>query len=648
MAIAQMKKLSVVALQKDTRRLIADLQKLRCVEVSGDLRFPAESDKPTAADADVSQEMGILLSQIASARRAIEFLTAYDTGKHALFAPPMEASIDDFDSGLDAVILEEVQAANALAEQISQAKASAARLEGESTALQPWIGEQLALPGDKTAYTCSLCGTLPLNTDMAAIDEKLADLACVTREVYTDKTVRAIVLIAHREDFDAARKILSAAGFAVCPIQASAAAGYAAGAAADRMLRLEDTQKALEQLEKSAAETAAAQLSDIRALYDILITRQERLRAQNCGLRTEQTMLISGWVPVQAMKKTKALLEKYGAAYSFSDPSEEENAPVLLMNRSISRNFESILSMYDLPKYGRFDPTAIMSVFYTIIFGLMFADVCYGAILVIGCLAGLRLLHLKESMRRFLKMFAVCGVSCIIGGILFGSYFGDLPVAILEGFGGKENVPSTALWFDMIEDPIMMLLLSLGVGAAHMVTAFIIKFVILVRDGHIFDAIADVGSWLILFAGIGVYFLQPTAGWTLVGIGTVMLICTQGRQEKNIVMRFLKGIMSLYDIVGYLSDLLSYSRILALSLASAVIASVMNLLGTMGGLNPGGLILFVLVFFLGHTINFLVNVLGSYVHTSRLQYIEFFGKFYEGGGRPFTPLEPQSKYVILK
>ena len=127
-----------------------------------------------------------------------------------------------------------------------------------------------------------------------------------------------------------------------------------------------------------------------------------------------------------------------------------------------------------------------------------------------------------------------------------------------------------------------------------------------------------------------------------------MLICTQGRQEKNIIMKFLKGIMSLYDIVGYLSDLLSYSRILALSLASAVIASVMNLLGTMGGLSVGGILLFVLVFILGHTINFFVNILGAYVHTSRLQYIEFFGKFYEGGGRAFAPLEPKSKYVTFK
>lgn len=648
MAVAQMKKLSVAVLQKDAQRLIADLQKLRCVEVSGDFLPGAEADKLPAPGTDVSRETGTLMSQIASVRRAIEFLTAYDTGKHSLFDPPMEASIDDFDSGLDAITLDEVREANALAAQIAEAEEKLVQMESEYRAYQPWIGGEIALPGGKTAHTRFLCGTLPLNADMAAIDAKLADLACVSQEVYADKTIRALVLIAHREDFDAAHKILSAGGFTVCPVQASVSQGYAAGAAADCMQRLEHGRQNLERLKKSAREMAAARLGDVKALYDVLITRQDRLLAQSRTVQTEQTALIGGWVPAQSMEKTKALLERYGAAYSFEDAAEGDDAPVMLVNRRVSRNFESILSMYDLPQYGRFDPTAIMSVFYTIIFGLMFADVCYGAVLVIGCLAGLKLLHLKESMRRFLKMFAICGVSCIIGGVLFGGYFGDLPIAILEGFGGRENVPSTAVWFDMIEDPIMMLLLSLGVGAVHMITAFIIKFIILVRDGHVFDAIADVGSWLILFAGIGVYFIQSTAGLILAGVGVVMLICTQGRQEKNIIMRLLKGVMSLYDIVGYLSDLLSYSRILALSLASAVIASVMNLLGTMGGLSVGGILLFVLVFILGHTINFFVNILGAYVHTSRLQYIEFFGKFYEGGGRAFAPLEPKSKYVTFK
>ncbi len=644
MAVAQMKKLSVVALEKDTQRLIIELQKLKCVEVSKN----DFADVQMVSAVDVSQEMGALLSHIALIRRAIAFLTTYETGKHTIFDPPMEASIDDFDSGLDTIAMDEVRTANTLAEKIAYTEGELLRLEGKYGAYQPWIGEDIVLPGDRTAYTRYLCGTLPLNADMAAIDERLADLAHELIEIYTDKTVRALLLVAHKEDFDEARKVLAVGGFVVCPVRASAAEGYAAGAAASCMQQIEELRQELEKLKKAAKKMADTRLTDIKALHDIFLTRQDRLSAIGRTAETEKTVLISGWVPACAQDKTKRLLEKYDAAYSFDDPKADEEVPVLLSNRPAARNFESVLSMYALPRYGRFDPTAIMSVFYTIIFGLMFADVGYGAVMVIGCMAALKLLHPSESMRQFLRMFAICGASCIIGGILFGGYFGDLPVAVMEGFGGRQNMPTLAVWFDMVEEPIMMLVLSLGVGAVHMVTAFVIKFIILVRDGYVFDAIADVGSWLVLFAGAGVYFARPMAGAILAGLGGLMLICTQGRHEKNGFMRLLKGVMSLYDIVGYLSDLLSYSRILALSLASAVIASVMNLLSTMGGFTVGGIILFIVVFLLGHVINFLVNILGTYVHTSRLQYIEFFGKFYESGGRAFAPLEPKSKYVNFK
>ena len=236
----------------------------------------------------------------------------------------------------------------------------------------------------------------------------------------------------------------------------------------------------------------------------------------------------------------------------------------------------------------------------------------------------------------------------MIAGALFGGYFGDLPNAVRQNFGGVKDVKSPAVMFDMIENPMAFLVVSLAVGAVHLVSGMVIKFIMLVKDGHPLDAVFDVGSWLILFAGIGVYFVSSTVGLVMAGAGALMLVLTQGRHEKNIIMKLGKGLLSLYDIVSYASDLLSYSRILALGLASAVIASVVNLLGTMGGPTVTGIILFTVVFLLGHTINFLVNILGTYVHTSRLQYIEFFGKFFEAGGREFSPLKYETKYVNLK
>ena len=162
------------------------------------------------------------------------------------------------------------------------------------------------------------------------------------------------------------------------------------------------------------------------------------------------------------------------------------------------------------------------------------------------------------------------------------------------------------------------------------------------------DAVFDAGSWMLLFIGAGVFMLSSTAGVCIVIASLLMLVFTQGRHEKSVIMKLFKGISSLYDIVGYISDLLSYSRILALGLASAVIASVFNILGTMAGPGIGSVIGLLLVFLIGHPLNLAINLLGTFVHTSRLQYIEFFGKFYEDGGRPFQPLSQSSKYVTFR
>ena len=173
----------------------------------------------------------------------------------------------------------------------------------------------------------------------------------------------------------------------------------------------------------------------------------------------------------------------------------------------------------------------------------------------------------------------------------------------------------------------------------------IIKMVMLIKSGDIFSAIFDVGSWFVIFAGIALYVLVGMAGGIVALVGVLMVVFTHGRHQKNIIMKFFSGLLGLYDIVNYMSDLLSYSRVLALGLSSAVIASVFNVLATLGGRSAVSFILFPLVFLIGHALNIALSVLSSFIHSSRLQYVEFFGKFYEDGGRQFAPMAPRLKYT---
>ena len=121
-----------------------------------------------------------------------------------------------------------------------------------------------------------------------------------------------------------------------------------------------------------------------------------------------------------------------------------------------------------------------------------------------------------------------------------------------------------------------------------------------------------------------------------------------GRSSKNPALRLALGAYDIYNITGWLSDVLSYSRLLALGLATGVIASVVNQMGSMLPNNVIGVIAFVVIFIAGHTLNLAINLLGAYVHTNRLQFVEFFGKFYEGGGEPFNPFKENTKYADVK
>ena len=336
---------------------------------------------------------------------------------------------------------------------------------------------------------------------------------------------------------------------------------------------------------------------------------------------------------------------------------------MLLRNNKFAQNFEWVVGMYSYPKYGTYDPTMIMSIFYFLIFGLMFADVGYGALLALGGFLAPPLLKMRDGMRRTLNMFGYCGIACIICGVIFGGWFGDMPYAIMVNLLGlfptTEAAVAAVPFFNGVQltlggapislnpmsNPMAFLVVSLGVGALHLIAGFVVKFVLLCKDKHVFAAIFDVGSWLIIFAGAGAFFLHKTVGIAMVVLGVLMIVFTAGRGNKNPILWFFKGLLGLYDAINYAADLLSYSRILALGLASAVIAQVVNMVGTMFVSGVPGFVVLLLVSLIGHSVNMALNVLGSFVHTSRLQYLEFFGKFFEDGGEGFVPVADSNRYT---
>jgi len=520
-------------------------------------------------------------------------------------------------------------------------------------AYTPYLDYRQRLDFTGTAQTELLLGALPGGTSQETVLEALEGRAAVGQLIGEDGAGLYLSVLVHSKEREATARALSAIGFLAATFPRRDGTAKALFDRADR--RRAEIDEALEGLE-TRLRSLSERLSEVEVLCDVETTTLRAEEQKEHLAATAGYTVLCAWCPVQQKERVTRVLEREGACFEFEEPAEGEEPPILLQNNSFAKNFEWVVGMYSYPAYGKLDPTFVMSIFYMLIFGLMFADAGYGLVLSLACFLLVRFTHPREGMKRFLLMFGYCGLSCILFGVLFGSYFGNFPLAFLESFLGKtpEQMPNlsllpaeaanVALLFDPIQNPMAFLIVSLGVGALHLLAGMAVQGFILCRRGKVLDAIFDVGSYWLLFAGIATLALGTTVGpWLTLG-GVVAIVATQGRHKKGIVSKFIGGLGGLYSLINFASDLLSYSRILALGLASAVVGQVVNILATLKGGSVVGFILMVVVFCVGHLLNLVINVLGTFVHTSRLQYIEFFGKFYEDGGTPFKPMEAADRY----
>ena len=352
------------------------------------------------------------------------------------------------------------------------------------------------------------------------------------------------------------------------------------------------------------------------------------------------------------------------------EPESGEAAPIALKNNSFAAPTESVVESYGLPGEGEVDPTSIMAVFYYFLFGLMLSDAGYGLLMIVGCAIVLKKFpKMSRSMKQMMTMFFWCGVSTFLWGILFGGFFGDAIDVVAHTFFGvpKDVAVFKPLWFAPLEKPMKLLVYSFAFGVAHLFVGLGIKGWQLLKQKRVMDFIGSVLSWFLLLTGL-ILMLLPSdlfasisgspiaipaplqsAAKILALLGAVGLLLFAAWDRKNIGLRLALGAYELYGITGWLSDVLSYSRLLALGLATGVIASVINSMASMFGGGVKGAILFIIIFLVGHALNMAINLLGAYVHTNRLQYVEFFGKFYDGGGEAYEPLTTDNtKYYHME
>ena len=453
----------------------------------------------------------------------------------------------------------------------------------------------------------------------------------------------AVILAVHRDEAEALYRSALQNGLSPLPELPEHYAGDYAAALHEHQ-SLEEGLRAEMQDCREKMKALAENRSDFEALSDFYRVRQDMLRGLERVAQTGALFVVQGYIPqAQVESILRTLTARYPLAVSRREATPEENPPVLLKNASLLAPFEEVVGMFSPPKPGvDVDPTPIMAPTYAFFFGMMLSDVGYG--LVLALLTGFLLWGARvesKSMRGMCKVLFMSSIVSMIWGAMFGGFFGDLPKAL-----SGSAIDFKPLWFNPLEDPMKLMLFSVIFGVIHLFLGMGINMYLLIRSGQVYSAFAEVFPWyLIIGAGFGYAGTQSMIFAYLAMIGAGIVLLFSPNKSKNPIKRLIGGLLKLYGITSFLSDILSYTRILALSLATSVIAMVVNMLATLPGATVLGVVIAVPVLLFGHALNLALSGLSAYVHTTRLQYVEFFGRFYTGGGTAFKPFEVRTEYV---
>ncbi|MCD7810777.1 MAG: V-type ATP synthase subunit I [Ruminococcus sp.] len=652
MAKLKMQKIELIALLTDSKKIVELLQRRGVVELCD----CADDELVKTNAASVIMEFEKFRSNAAQALEIINtraperksMLSSLTSGKE-------EIEIHEFgrNSGqLEAVlqIALDILKNNRM---ISEYETAISQNNLRIDTLKSWLNLDVPMNFKGTASTSAFIGTVPFSATSEEIEEILPD-GCCAEIIYSDKMQSNLFILSNKSCAEEALDVLRRSSFV--PI------GENAGKTPRQLTKLLENESERLRGKISECEESIRQLSENRRrlefFIDYLQMRIDKYEALNSLAFTKNAFVLTGYIPEKyADSIAKEIDSKYTAAVRFYTPDEDEDVPVVLENNKFSEPVEGITEMYSLPGKKDVDPTPVMSFFYYLFFGMMLSDAGYGLLMVLGTTFALKKFKFEDKMRKTLVMFRNCGVSTIIFGALFGSWFGDIVQVVASEFFDKE-IGSLALWFEPLDDPIRLLLYSFALGIMHLFLGLAVSFKMQWSDGKKLDAVLDTIPVYLTILGVcplaasiltDVPSILSKIGAYVAIVGVILLVLTAGRSSKSIFGKIFGGLYALYNTAtGYLSDILSYSRLLALGLATGSIAGVINLIGTMPENTVVKAVLLVVVFIVGHTANLAINLLGAYVHTDRLQFVELFSKFYEGGGREFKPLSIKTNYIKLK
>lgn len=656
MAIVNMRKLNIVAMSYDKDALLNALHRTNAAEIT----LHAETDNTVVPEADVEglkTRISSIEAALAALCSAVENREKELGQKSGVLKDGFDVTYSEFMSAKDSK--EDVEAAvekiNALTDEKNILTAELAKIKRQKSAAE--IYAPLTTPFEAfcdTAHTRARLGLVPVQS-REALENALTETELCAYEVLNTNGEYALLFVtAHKTATGEVDGTLSAYGFSECPHK-----GKQTGAdiCADLQKKEKETLARLQ-----ANEEGMYALSDvirpIKMYCDYLSFVMEKEQTSDKLRATERTVLMQAYVPAEAEETVKEAIVGLHSAiwFEFSDPTEEDTPPTLMKNNAIVSCFESITNTYSAPNYREFDPNAVMAFFYSLFMGFIIGDMGYGILMsLVGGWLWWKNRARPTGMSRLAGAFAVGGIFAILWGALFNSCFGFMI------FGQGNTVmpdPKDGRWsLAGIQVP-SVLIVCMEIGVVQLSVGYFCKAVQEWRRGNVMDGICDGVLWTLFSVGVGlaiVGFVEEAnmsalalIGGCIAGGSLLLAMLTAGRHEKSF-KKITKGFGAAYGIINYASDILSYARLYGLMLSGAVIASIIaQYCGQfIASGNIALIILAVVLLVVGHGFNLVMNLLGAYIHDARLQYVEFYGRFFEGEGELFAPLGSNRKYVYL-
>ena len=646
MSIQKMKRVRLIGLRSEKDAFLDDLLRFGKVEISD---YPQVEEEDAVVfstnnydKTDLPADM--LAVNQAKLSSALDILQRYFPEKKGMLDPKPEASIESFLS--NARLNNCLHSANRIIREDGEIKNLTAQIQdmqNQLLALQPWLDLDMPLEYTGTEHVSfSLC-SLPADAPEGDVASAL-ELAAPESElipVSADKFLKYCVLVCHRDELQAAEDALN--NFSYNPMEIPNAGGTPAEIREHLLKEIEYDEVKIERAKGlMMGETAYRQY--IQQSWDSLATKLYETESRSRMLNSDSSFAMEGWIEEENIPAFEEILGNYIVHVEYEDPAEEEYAdvPVVLKNNIFTRCMNVVTNMYSLPAYDGVDPNPLMAPFFILFYGMMMADMGYGLVMFLGGLLMIKKKKVRGGGRDFAELLEWCGISTFLWGAATGGFFGDFIPQLLKMINPESTFTMPAL-FTPLEDTIAILFGSLALGVIQIFTGMTVSVVEKCKNGNFKSALFDeIAWWAILFGlvgaitGIGNVGGKPVlfiAGWVLLIAGCIL--------QNTGAARFTSIVGTVYNgVTGYFSDILSYARLMALMLAGSVVAQVFNTLGTV----TGNIFLYVLISMLGNSLNLALNLLGCYVHDLRLQCLEFFNRFYKDGGKPFRPLDVQTKY----